>query len=240
MGIEDDDDCQGACPWLTCHHPPVEMQTIEAVWRVFRSHETHPGCCRHRKLSMAELARRGRIDPDSIALTREHQRAPLHHEARAKAIRKCNPVKMARGRGHVPEYVISWPTESRMTRRDLRPFLATIRQRFPVSLTDIGWDEGDVMPTQALIIAPPLPALGISLHTNGLQAYLDPASETSAAFITAWYARTFPTPGLRLYHLDTDTTITLTPGITAVAILTELTTARDHARTATIYRRNPL
>ncbi|WP_433664700.1 hypothetical protein ACQPW1_22655 [Nocardia sp. CA-128927] len=239
MGIEDDDDCQGACPWLTCHHPPFEMQTVDAVWRVFRSHETHPGCCRQRKLSMAELARLGRIDPDSIALTRKHQRAPALHEAQAKGLRKCNPVKLSRGHGHVPEYVISSPAESG-AKLAPRLFLATIRQRFPASLTEIGLDDGDVMPTQALIIGPPLPALGISLHTNGRQAYLDPATDTSAAFITAWYARTFPTPGLTLYHLDTDTTTTLTPETTALSILAELSSARGHTRAATIYRRNPL
>ncbi|MFF3224109.1 hypothetical protein ACFYV7_15055 [Nocardia suismassiliense] len=235
MGVEDDDDCQGSCPMGQCHYSPlaIEMQAKRDVWRVFRSHETHPECCRHRKVSMAELTRLGLVDPATIRRTRAQQHAPIVHEKRALALRKFNPVKMARARGHVPEYVISTPDEPdanvKTTRLRTQKFRHTVRQRFPYSLAEVGFDDHDVMPWQALIVAPPLPAVGISLHDNGLHAYIDPATDTTAAFITAWYAKTFPAPGMTLYHLDTDTTIPLPPNIEGISILAELTNARERA-----------
>ncbi|WP_246181193.1 hypothetical protein [Nocardia ninae] len=182
---------------------------------------------------MTELARLGLVDSATIRRTRAEQHAPIAYEARAAALRKFNPVKMARARGHVPEYVISAPDEPRenikTTRLRTQKFRHTVRQRFPYTLAEVSFDDHDVMPWQALITAPPLPTVGISLTNNGFHAYIDPATDTTAAFITAWYARTFPAPGMTLYHLDTDTTIPLTPNIAGMSILAELTTARERA-----------
>ncbi|WP_107657503.1 hypothetical protein [Nocardia suismassiliense] len=182
---------------------------------------------------MAELARLGLVDSAAIRRTRAQQHAPIVHEARAAALRKFNPVKMARARGHVPEYVISAPDEPResikTTRLRTQKFRHTVRQRFPYALAEVSFDVPDVMPWQALITAPPLPTVGISLTDNGLQAYIDPATDTTAAFITAWYAKTFPAPGMTLYHLDTHTTISLSPTIAGMSILAELTNARESA-----------
>ncbi|KAA8877346.1 hypothetical protein F3087_45060 [Nocardia colli] len=238
MGLEDEDDCTGGCPRMACHDRGLYLTTTLALWRVFRAHEQHPSCCIQRTLSSKELARLGLIDLDIIAVTRTHQLAPKLLEWDAASLRKPNPVKMRRRHGHVPEYVVSprFEPNSPLTPEQ---FLTPIRQRFPYVQCGRSRDVGDPMPTQAMIIDPPLRLLGVSLSTNGFDAYLDPADDCNAAFFAIWYARTIPFGGhsLSLVHTDTDTAIALTPSKTPFTVIAELSFARDHAREATIYRR---